>query len=40
LNQTKVAKFASDKAQTAARLGTLRGFVTQYEVNSRHLLYR
>jgi hypothetical protein len=37
LKRTKVAKFASGKAQTAVRLDTSRGFVTKYEVNSRHL---
>src|SRR5438477_9774924 len=36
----KVAKSASDKAQTAARLDTWRGFVTQYGADSRHLLCR
>ena len=40
LKRTKVAKLASDEAQTAARLYTSRGFVTKYEVNSRHLLCR
>ena len=38
--RTKVAKFASDEAQTAARLDTSRGFVTKYEANYRHLLCR
>ncbi len=38
--RTKVANFASDKAQTAARLNTSRGFVTKYEANARNLLCR
>ena len=38
--RTKVAKFASDKAQTATRLNTSRGFVTKYEAKPRHLLCR
>ena len=39
-DRTKVAKFASGEAQTAARLNTSRGFVTKYEANSRRLLCR
>ncbi len=40
LEWTKVAKWISDNAQTAARLTTSRGFVTKDEANSRHLLCR
>jgi hypothetical protein len=37
---TKVAKSVPDKAQTAARLDTWRGFATPYGADSRQLLCR
>jgi hypothetical protein len=37
---TKATKSVPDKAQTATRLNTWRGFVTQYGADSRRLLYR
>jgi hypothetical protein len=38
LSATKATKSVPDKAQTAARLNTWRGFATPYGADSRRLL--